>query len=168
MSSGFTTADFWRLMDPAFELVGYGEAEWEEVNGMWRGMFEVAAPSDGYSLVVRPMIMLRPKRPSEPTYLLNLNGCLAIRVDINQIHRFDGEPRSRRASHVQSHPNGSGAPQVTVEITDGGFPRISAHVNLSYELQVRACFTAAAQRLNMNVDGVGITPLPFHPGGGYQ
>jgi len=93
------------LLSGAADVVAVGEIDWTALNGSWRGSVAcVAQGVDDCSVVLQ--INIRPRRPSEPTVVLLLNGEICRRVDVNGTHQH------KRWTHVQGRDSSSDPDQL--------------------------------------------------------
>ena len=94
----FTVAQARHLLSGRANAFAVGPVLWTAINGTWRGRVEcLAVNMPGCTVVIE--MQVRPSRPSEPTVVLNLNGSMCRRVDVNGAHRVGS--RVRRWTHVQ-------------------------------------------------------------------
>ena len=163
VASGFNRTEYLRLMDTSSPRVGYGEVEWSSNDTKHTGTFELNI-DPGMTLPLEFLICVNELRSDEPTFPLKLNGMHAARIDVNGMHRFEGERVARRSTHFQCHEYGASGSLATREIPVPPFPALSKGVNVSYEAELKRCFRESVAWLNVDVSGVVWSPLPFEGG----
>ncbi len=150
-------------MDKNHERSGFGDVVWKSEGTQHTGSFDVSDdPSLG--LPVEYLIKVNELRADEPSLVVKLNGAHAARIDINGRHKFTGERGARQSTHFQCNDRGWDADLTTTEIPTPPFPALTRGVNVSYEAELQRCFRASVAWLNVDVTGVGWTPMPFEGG----
>jgi len=95
VTSGYTVAECAYLLSGDAAATAYGPTEWIAMNGSWRA--EWPASAEGFDdRELRLLMLVRPKRPGEPTVVYVVRGQSMRRVDVNGGHR--GEHFSHNGS----------------------------------------------------------------------
>jgi hypothetical protein len=131
---------------------------WKRSGSSWDGSFDVYDHPELPDLMADLRFIARPMRPAEPTIVVRLGAAMASRIDINGRHRFADGVRS--STHRQSCPDGHDTQEVTSELTESEFPRLSTAVRSIGALDYEPFFRAAAHLLNFEVSNVDWTPPP--------
>lgn len=108
--SGYGIADSGFLLSGAGEASAWGSTQWAPMNGAWRAEWPVSAKGwpDG---ALHLMMMVRPRRPSEPTVVYMVRGAHMRRVDCNGGHQ------GQRFTHIQG-ADSFGDPERTCPVPD--------------------------------------------------
>lgn len=138
----------WRLASGNSDACAYGPTDWKGTNGDWRATLHVAANDFEEGELKLEMVVRPGHRAAEPTVLLMNNGETVRRVDVNQIHRENGEPRL--GTHVQGAP-----PPKHLEWLEGHAAFKTMPVGSSPDAATYLrIFNAAASVIRINVAGV--------------
>lgn len=163
VSKGFNRSQYAWFMDKSRTRSGYGDLEWESDGIKHTGKFAVS-DDENLALPVEYLICVNEMKFDEPTFVVKINGTHAARIDVNGRHRFSGERSPRQSTHFQCHSRGSDFDIETTEIQVPPFPALSQSVNVNYEVELRRCFLASTEWLNVDVAGVIWSALPFKGG----
>lgn len=82
----YTKAEGARLLGGESGACAFGLIVWKPINGQWRGSVTVACDGFEEDELVMEM-MVRPRRPSEPTVIMSVRNEILVRVDVNGGHK---------------------------------------------------------------------------------
>ncbi len=145
---GYTTQQAQAVLDPKTELIAYGEVDWTQNQGQHNGDVTIADIQllDVPALCYRTV--LRPKKLSEPTFIVLLGGQHLQRIDVNGEHEF------RQFTHLQqTDPHNPLHELDAIDLTET-FPHVPTTENTISDELLQLCYRAAAKQFRIDISGV--------------